>query len=239
MSALKPIVARCEAGEMSPAVALMEMLIEAEDEAFVEQALANLASSSSTARTIDALRRAHGPGCARVAAMLRSGADTPPKGASVEEGIAFCARLFDWSVAQSEEASVALYSLGSPALLAEATREIADFFEQNALLARDKAALDVGCGIGRFEEAFAPKLGCMTAIDVSKGMLEVAAKRCGARANVTFAQTPGPTSRPSRIAPSTSSLPSTASPISFSRECRWPRPTSARRRACFDRTAIS
>jgi len=50
--------------------------------------------------------------------------DSPDPAPSVEEGIAFCERLFDWSVQQSEEASVALYSLGNPELLERATREI-------------------------------------------------------------------------------------------------------------------
>ena len=184
--ALSAILERCERRLVSPAVALMEMLIETEDAAAVAAALQAVAPRSAAARELLALREANAAGCARVAAMLRSGVDRPPKNASLEEGVAFCRRLFDWSVRQSEEASVALYSLGSPALLQAATREIVDVLEAWGSLGARKRALDVGCGIGRMEEALAAKLGELRGIDVSGEMIAVARRRCEGLDNVAF-----------------------------------------------------
>jgi len=58
-------------------------------------------------------------------------------------------------VRQSEEASVALYSLGNPELLAAATREVVERMNEWAVLAPMRDALDVGRGIGRMESALA------------------------------------------------------------------------------------
>jgi SAM-dependent methyltransferase len=195
-SSLSAILARCEAGVISPAVALMEMLIETEDDALVGRVLAESAASSRTVHHIAALREANRAGCAQIAAMLRSGVDSPPRNASVEEGVAFCARLFDWSVAQSEEASVALYSLGNPALLDEATREIARVLGSWGSLGARKRALDIGCGIGRMERALAPMLGEIEAIDVSERMIAAARRRCADLSNVVFSRTSGLHLRP-------------------------------------------
>src|ERR1700735_3068393 len=95
-------------------------------------------------RAIRAMHAANAAGCARVATMLKSPMDRPPKDASIEEGIAFCKRLFDWSVRQSEEASGALYPLGSAEVLRAATREIVDLFESWGSLGPETRALDIG-----------------------------------------------------------------------------------------------
>jgi SAM-dependent methyltransferase len=195
-SSLSAILARCDAGVISPAVALMEMLIETEDDALVGRVLAESTASGRTVHHIAALREANRAGCAQIAAMLRSGVDSPPRNASVEEGVAFCARLFDWSVAQSEEASVALYSLGNPALLDEATREIARVLGSWGSLGARKRALDIGCGIGRMERALAPMLGEIEAIDVSERMIAAARRRCADLSNVVFSRTSGLHLRP-------------------------------------------
>ena len=94
-------------------VALMEMLIGLEDTARIEEWLSRHPTSSA-ARSIATLLRENDAGCDRIVQMLRSNVDTDEPAESVEEGLEFCRRLFDWSVQQSEEASVALYSLGSP-----------------------------------------------------------------------------------------------------------------------------
>jgi len=167
----------------SPEIALMKLIIAAEDASFVERMLLP-ASGSPYADRVVAVMRQNAAGCRRVAAMLASGVDTPPENGTIEEGIRFCRRLFDWSVAQSEEASVALYSFGNPALLREATREIAELFTTWGLLGPDKTALDIGCGIGRLEEALAPKLLHLTAIDVSEAMTAAARRRCVGISNV-------------------------------------------------------
>jgi SAM-dependent methyltransferase len=186
---LKGIVARCEAGEISPTIALMEMLIATEDERAVERAL-KATDPSPRIDEIGALLREHAAGCARVAAMLQSGMDSPPTAASQEEGVAFCRRLFDWSVKQSEEASVALYSLGSPALLDAATKEVASLLSGWGALDSGKEALDIGCGIGRMEVELASRLASIRAVDVSPEMLNAARRRCVA-SNVFFSSCSG------------------------------------------------
>jgi cyclopropane fatty-acyl-phospholipid synthase-like methyltransferase len=187
---MQAIVDRCELGSISPPIALMELLIEAEDESRVAAVLAS-SPSSSGAKAILALLEANVEGCSRVAAMLASGVDRPPTNATVEEGVAFCKHLFDWSVRQSEEASVALYSLGNPALLRAATQEIVDVLEAWGSVGRGKRALDIGCGIGRMEEALAYKLGEIDAIDVSNEMIAVARRRCAAFDNVRLSTCSG------------------------------------------------
>ena len=48
-------------------------------------------------------------GCDRIVRMFHSRVDSDDPADSVADGIAFCKRLFDWSVQQSAEASVALF----------------------------------------------------------------------------------------------------------------------------------
>jgi SAM-dependent methyltransferase len=188
---LEAILARCEAGAVSPAVALMQMLIETEDDERTLEALRAFAPRSERATVILRVAEANLAGCARVAAMLRSGVDVPPRGASIEEGVAFCRRLFDWSVRQSEEASVALYSLANPALLDVATREIVVLLESWGSLGTQKHALDIGCGIGRMEAALAGNLGKIVGVDVSPGMIAAAMRRCAQLTNVVLAECSG------------------------------------------------
>lgn len=127
----------------------------------------------------------HRDGCKRIAAMVASGMDSDSPARTVDEGIAFCRRLFDWSSRQSSEASVALYSLGSPKLLAAATEEIVRWLRDNGVLRADFDALEIGCGIGRFEEALAPLLRTVTGIDLSPEMVHRAQGRCRGLANVS------------------------------------------------------
>lgn len=206
-----PAVDPCEAileryvrGEISGAVTLMEMLIVLESLArvtmFVHRAAQSLGRLADGLEGGVALARItklvrlleqNVDGCAQIAEMLRSNVDSARPAPSVGEGIAFCKRLFDWSVQQNEEASVALYSLGNPELLASATDEIARVFEEWQLLGTDRAALQIGCGIGRFEAAFAPRLSEAHGIDVSPKMIEAARRRCAGLANVHLATCSG------------------------------------------------
>jgi SAM-dependent methyltransferase len=133
----------------------------------------------------------HREGCLRIAAMVKSGVDSDQPARTVDEGLAFCKRLFDWSSQQSSEASVALYSLGSPALLAAATEEIVAWLRQHQLLSRAFDALDIGCGIGRFEEALAPRLRTITGLDLSPEMVRQARSRCESLPNVSVVLSDG------------------------------------------------
>jgi SAM-dependent methyltransferase len=102
-----------------------------------------------------------------------------------------CASAFDRAAALSPEGSVALYSLGSPALLAETTAEIVGAMREWGLLGADKTALEIGCGNGRFLEALAPSLRQITGIDVSAAMIAAARRRCRNLSNVVARETGG------------------------------------------------
>ena len=156
----------------------MQLLIETED----------VASTRAAVKGVDELEQllvANAEGCERIAAMLRADVDSAKPARSVEEGIAFCERLFDWSVQQSEEASVALYSLGNPQLLELATAEIVAQLKAWGAVTTNTDLLDIGCGIGRLLVALAPEIRSATGIDVSAEMVKTARRRCAPYSNVT------------------------------------------------------
>lgn len=101
------------------------------------------------------------------------------------------AAAFDRAAAISPEGGVALYSLGDPALLASITAEVAAWIDGLGLLGPDRRLLEVGCGIGRFLAALAPRLEFAIGVDVSAGMVGEAARRCAGTANVLAVRTCG------------------------------------------------
>ncbi len=191
MTSTHEVLARCEAGEISPAMALMELLMLTQDADTVGAFVNELRGRSSRTLALSELFKEHESGCRRIVAMLQSGIDCPPQGASVDEGVAFCRKLFDWSVRQSETASVALYSLGSPELLSVATAEIVDLLRSYALLTPQHAVLDLGCGAGRMEVALAGEVRHIHGIDVSGEMVAAAQRRTAALPNVSIALSSG------------------------------------------------
>jgi ubiquinone/menaquinone biosynthesis C-methylase UbiE len=202
-SSQRDILVRCLSGTLSPAVALMQLLIETEDATEVRTVVDEVTRrAASLSRAGDSLVRdrvddltqlviENEPGCEKIADMLRANVDSPEPAPSVEEGIAFCERLFDWSVQQSEEASVALYSLGNPQLLERATREIIAQLELWEVISPEKVVLDIGCGIGRIAAELAPRVKEVHGIDVSGRMIETALRRCAALSNVRLMKSSG------------------------------------------------
>jgi SAM-dependent methyltransferase len=94
------------------------------------------------------------------------------------------ASTYDRLVRTSREASVALYSLGSPELLATATAEIVAYLRHHGLLRPMRKVLDLGCGIGRLLEALAPEVGAVVGVDISSEMARHARECCRRFANV-------------------------------------------------------
>jgi SAM-dependent methyltransferase len=192
----RDILVRCLDGSISPSVALMRLLIHTENAATVRAAVDNVTRrAAALSRSGDSLLRdrvddltqlvvENEPGCIRIAEMLRSNIDSAKPAPSVEEGIAFCERLFDWSVQQSEEASVALHSLGNPELLERVTREIVVQLEHWGVVSADRNILDIGCGIGKLEVKLAPRVASVHGIDVSTQMINAALRRCAPLSNV-------------------------------------------------------
>lgn len=187
MSAMGPcesVLLRYEANELSAPVAIMQMLILSEDATVVASAIHARASESAHAAELGRLFDENAEGCARIASMLQSDMDSPPAQPTARSGLAFCKRLFDWSVQQSAEASVALYSLGSAELLRALTGEIVTVLDAWGVLSPDTVALDLGCGIGRIEEALAGRVARIQGIDVSEKMIAAAKLRCESKDNV-------------------------------------------------------
>lgn len=200
---VRHLLVQCLAGELSPQVTLMRMVCETESVTLVRSAVDEVTERAATSsRAGDNLVRdrvddltelfvENEAGCERIAEMLRSNMDSSAPAPTVTEGLAFVERLFDWSVRQSEEASVALYSLGSSEILDAATQEIVRQFERWGVLGRDRSVLQIGCGIGRFELALAPYVREAHGIDVSSEMIKVAERRCEALPNVFLAKSSG------------------------------------------------
>jgi SAM-dependent methyltransferase len=105
--------------------------------------------------------------------------------------IAACGAMFDRFARESESASVAGYCLGSDALLAEATAEVVDVLERWGVLRPDADVLQIGCCIGRFEAALAPRVRRAWGIDVSAEMIARARRRCARFGNVHLAVASG------------------------------------------------
>jgi SAM-dependent methyltransferase len=177
-------------------MALMELLMLTQDADAVGEFVKELAGRSSAAIPLSELFTQHEDGCRRVVAMLRSGVDSPPQGGSIAEGVAFCQTLFDWSVQQSEAASVALYSLGSAELLLAATAEIVELLRSYGLLTPQRDVLDLGCGVGRMESALAGEVRRIHGIDVSGEMVAAARRRTAGLPNVSVALSSGLDLRP-------------------------------------------
>jgi cyclopropane fatty-acyl-phospholipid synthase-like methyltransferase len=192
--AVAKVIERYLAGEMSPPVTLMNLLIETEDFDTVQSLVRGLAhrkGASTRAKELNAVMTANAAGCARIATMLKADVDSARPAPSVEAGIAFSERLFDWSVQQSEEASVALYSLGNPEILECATAEIVAQLEVWGSVHDDTVLLDLGCGIGRMLTALAPHIQSASGIDVSSRMVDAARRRCAHLRNVTISKADG------------------------------------------------
>lgn len=184
-SRLDDVLSRCAAGVLPTRVAAMHLLMEAESQEAAQTAVLRALQSSGAPGTqrlhdLEDLVAGHPQAWTTVRAILTSVQHSRAAGDSV----ARWAGLFDAAVRISPEASVALYSLGSPRLLAAATLEVVSVLSQWGLLGLDRTVLDVGCGIGRLEAALSPLSGAVIGIDISPGMIAQARTRCAGYPNV-------------------------------------------------------
>lgn len=169
-------------GEISAPVAAMELLLRAPDrDALSSVLLQRHGDSARLAPLREALAR-HSEGCQSIVAMLRGSSAKP--GQNPAQALERIRRLFDQAVGLSEEASVALYSLGDPELLAQATREVVRVFGTWGVLGPERRALDIGCGIGRVARELAPRLRQVVGVELSAGMVAAARRRLHGLANV-------------------------------------------------------
>lgn len=189
MSLDQPIT-DCLAARISPEVAVARLLLTGVAAGGIVAALARHRPGSDDARWTAMARLVEGRGAALDRLAAEVAATGAQHDASGDGGLARIAAFFDRAVAHSPEASVALYSLGDPAILAQATTEIVGWLRSNQLLRVDSDVLDLGCGIGRIAAAVAPLCRSVLGLDVSAGMVAEARRRT-ALANVRFDQTTG------------------------------------------------
>jgi SAM-dependent methyltransferase len=176
-------------GEISGEILLMHFVLQVGDAAAV--VLDRLAAASPDRRELEqlvALAAANADRLSQITALDQVGLVNL---ATDRNSVAAIRAQFDAAVRIAPEASVALYSLGSPEILDRASNEVVARLAEWGLLHPDLAVLDIGCGIGRIERALAPHVGSIIAIDVSPGMIDEARRRCGGLANVGFAPCDG------------------------------------------------
>ncbi len=174
---LQQIIDRYLRGEISGPMAVMELVQRTEDVSAIEKAWPSLRGDRGQLDELHRLLTAHRAGCHTIVEMIEQRLDSAEPATRVDEGIERARRLFDASVAKSEEASVALYSLGSAKLLAAATAEVVEVLSEWGVLGEDRDALEIGCGIGRFLVALGPRLRSVIGTDVSAGMIAAAERR--------------------------------------------------------------
>ena len=176
--------------DASPAVTLAKLLLDTGDPEGVAQTLDGWLRQtpgpqawgrvSEVARLLAANRSA----CDQIVRMLGLGSWTDEHAVSEDDRVAACRRLFDDLVQYSEEASVALYSLGNATLLDAATHEVVDRMRHWGLVESHSTFLQIGCGIGRFELALSASVAEVHGIDVAPRMIDVARRRCRHLPNV-------------------------------------------------------
>jgi SAM-dependent methyltransferase len=188
---IQRIVDRYVRSEASASMVLMELVQRTEDTAALARVLPTLDGEPAKLRELAQQLAENEAGCRTIVSMIRQGLDSPEPAVDAEEGIARARKLFDASVAKSEESSVALYSLGSPELLAAATDEVIVVLEDWGVLGRSRDALEIGCGIGRLMVPLAPRLRSVVGTDVSSGMISAAKRRLEGIANARVQLTSG------------------------------------------------
>jgi SAM-dependent methyltransferase len=188
---IQRIVDRYLRGEVSASMVLMELIQRTEDLDAIAHALPSLNGDSTRIRELARLFAENEAGCGTIVRMIRQRLDSPEVARDAEDGIERCRKLFDASVAQSEESSVALYSLGSPELLAAATHEVIGVLDDWGVLGPHRDALEIGCGIGRLMVPLCSRLRSVVGTDVSPGMISAATRRLEGFSNASVHVTTG------------------------------------------------
>lgn len=188
---IQQIVDRYLRSEASASMVVMELVQHTEDTPALARILPTLTGAPEKLRELSQHLANNEDGCRTIVNMLRQRLDSPDIATDANEGIERCRKLFDASVAQNEELSVALYSLGSPELLAAATDEVVVLLERWGVLGTHRDALEIGCGIGRLLAPLSFRLRSVLGTDVSPGMISAATRRLEGLFNVRVQWTTG------------------------------------------------
>ena len=185
------IVDRYLRSEASASMIVMELVQHTEDTTALARVLPTLTGEAEKLGELAKHLADHEDGCRTIVKMLRQRLDSPEIAVDANEGIERCRKLFDASVAQSEESSVALYSLGSRELLAAATDEVISILEDWGVLGVHRDALEIGCGIGRLMVPLSSRVRSLVGTDVSPGMISAATRRLEGLSNTRVQLTTG------------------------------------------------
>ena len=188
---IQGIVDRYLRSEASASMTLMELVQRTQDPEALARTLPTLSGDPALLRELGRHLAENADGCRTIVRMIRQGLDSPDVAEDAAAGIERSRRLFDASVAQSEESSVALYSLGSPELLAAATDEVIGVLDAWGVLGPHRDALEIGCGIGRLMVPLGPRLRSVVGTDVSSGMIAAATRRLAGLPNASVRLTAG------------------------------------------------
>ena len=191
VAGIQRIVDRYLRAEASLSMVLMELVQHTEDTAVIARALPTLAGDLTRLRELAQHFAENEDGCRTIVRMIRQRLDSPEVAGNAEEGIKRARKLFDASVAESEESSVALYSLGNPELLAAATDEVVGVLDDWGVLGLPRDALEIGCGIGRLMVPLCSRLRSVVGTDVSPGMIAAATRRLEGFSNASVHVTTG------------------------------------------------
>ena len=180
-------------GAIPANVALMQLLMEAPSRAAAEEALALVPILDPALATVvevtARLLLAH-PDAWRVVHGVTDSVDHLASGGTADAALDHWRQAFDHLADTSPEAGVALYALGDPGLLDAATSEVIDALQAWGLLAPHSDVFDLGCGIGRFATALAPRVRSVLGSDLSDRMVAEARRR-NRQPNVRFLQGSG------------------------------------------------
>jgi ubiquinone/menaquinone biosynthesis C-methylase UbiE len=197
---LRAAVEGCASGEVPVNIAVMRMLVEASDAAELERALeacmVRLEHGPERAGALRHLRQAlillrNNPQAFATVRAVIDGVEHTGAEQSGAAAVAHWAAVFDRAARASPEGGVALYALGNPELLRDATAEVVARMRDWGLIGHGRTVLEIGCGIGRFQEALAPNVGLCVGIDISAEMIAEARGRCAGLSNIRFEQSSG------------------------------------------------
>ncbi|HEY7579933.1 MAG TPA: class I SAM-dependent methyltransferase [Acetobacteraceae bacterium] len=184
MTGEDPLLA-CLAGHLAADMAIARLLLAGENADGIRGRVRASRDASAAWTELDRLTQ-RAP-LERLRRML-DGAGVDHAAAATPDAIA---ALFDRAVAESPEASVAMYSLGDHARLQVATEEVVDWLRRAGLLGPDLDVLDLGCGIGRVAAGVAGQVRWVLGTEISRGMLQEAQRRCVSANNVSFVMATG------------------------------------------------
>ncbi len=188
---IQRIVDRYLRAEASAPMVVMELVQLTEDPSLLARTLPTLQGEPARLGELTKHLLDNEAGLRAIVTMICQRLDSPELAEDAEDGIERCRKLFDASVAESEESSVALYSLGSAELLAAATDEVLAVLDDWGVLGLTRDALEIGCGIGRLMVPISARVRSVAGTDVSSGMVAAALRRLDGIANAHVQLTAG------------------------------------------------